>query len=362
MIFMNIVRLLIDISFYFSFAGPIIACFFKHHVAMWGFLIASIPVIFYVFWNMFKKNTFFSWHRQVDIFTAFWKAYLIFAAVFCFIGKHEELLRYSLPCAVIVLCASILFLRMLRHEPEVYLDAEYQRKNMMLISGIILVAGLSSQKFLWYPVSQVFWFLYTNLLVPILTLLAACLGFLIAKGMGLIAKLLNWAEADSQHVLQVLAGQSKLEQKVDTFTRGTNFSSAFWTALVILAVILCLIFFFRWLNQKWKPEIHLTDGISMETQTGEISSRKMRESGTVFQVRKQYGKFLKLYQACGNMIKTGDTSQDISQKSSPVFENEDALDEMRNIYICARYDQFASKADVKRMKQINRRLKQKLNE
>lgn len=361
MVFMNTIKILIDISFYLSFAGVAAACFFRNHMTL-GFLIALLPVLFYVFWNVFRKNTALSWHRQMDIFSIFWKVYLVFALFVCLIGKQEELITYSVPFALIMLCSSILLLRMLRQEPEVYLNREYQRKNGILLGGIVLTFWMFSQTFVWYPVKYILGFLYTNLLVPILTCLAAILGFLIVKGMGLLAKLLNWAEDDSQHVLQVLAGQSELEKKVDRVVKETNFSSAFWIALVILAIIIGLIFFFRWLNQKWKPKLHHTGGLSMEVHNVEITSQKERESTTVFQVRKQYGKFLKLYQACGNTIKTGDTSKDISQNSSSVFENKDILEEMRGIYIRARYDHFASKADVKRMKQINRMVKHKLNE
>lgn len=83
-------------------------------------------------------------------------------------------------------------------------------------------------------------------------------------------------------------------------------------------------------------------------------------SSRVQQIRRQYRKFLALYQSCGEKLEICDTSKDIFCKCVKFLSDANSLEEMRKIYIGTRYDNDVAKADIKKMKQINRMLKQEI--
>ena len=62
MVFMHMLRFLIDISFYFSFSSVIVTGLFKNHLTI-SWLLAMIPVGIYVLVVILNKNYGLSWHR-----------------------------------------------------------------------------------------------------------------------------------------------------------------------------------------------------------------------------------------------------------------------------------------------------------
>lgn len=359
MVFMHMLRFLIDISFYFSFASVIVTGLFKNHLTI-GWLLAMIPAAIYVLLVILNKNYGLSWHRQMDIFTIFWKGYLGFVFVICLVGLHKELLTYSMPFAIVVVCTSILFLRMLRQSPEVYLNREYQNKNILFFIGIILLAWLSSRKWILLPIKYTLKFFYMKVLVPIVTLLAVGLGLLVAGAMKVLSGVLTRMEVDSDKIMSVILGSNEIENKVSHIAKENNLSASVWWMLGSLGIIVAVIILFRWLNQKWKPQVIHSNGAIREVSIEETYVAKGRSFSNVQQVRRQYRKFLKLYQKCGKMVLPCDTSLDITDKSLDILSDTNLLENMRMIYMRARYDNLADASDVRKMKQMYHRLKQKI--
>ena len=131
-----------------------------------------------------------------------------------------------------------------------------------------------------------------------------------------------------------------------------------FTAAVIILLLGCAIYFFRWLALHKGEESIFTAGIDIIRGKETTKNRKERATTTVLQVRKQYRIFLKLYKDRGGKIETDSTSEDVLESSVNILEETapDMLAEMRKIYINARYGGTATKADLKRMKQINKEL------
>ena len=115
-------------------------------------------------------------------------------------------------------------------------------------------------------------------------------------------------------------------------------------------------FFFRWLALNRGEESILGHGLDIIRGNDSASTKKERSTSTVLQVRRQYRIFLKLYQAHGGRLEQSDTSQDILKRSSTLFPQNELMEEMREIYLMARYRNTASKSDLKRMKQINKEM------
>ena len=90
-------------------------------------------------------------------------------------------------------------------------------------------------------------------------------------------------------------------------------------------------------------------------------TKKERATTTVLQVRRQYRQFLKLYRENGGKMENSSTSEDVLNNSVEVLPqvSADVLEEMRQIYINARYGGVATKTDLKRMRQINKELSAK---
>ncbi|MBQ5327489.1 MAG: hypothetical protein J6K80_09835, partial [Oscillospiraceae bacterium] len=102
----------------------------------------------------------------------------------------------------------------------------------------------------------------------------------------------------------------------------------------------------------------VSDSIDIIRGKETARQKKERASTTVLQVRRQYRVFLKLYKERGGKIETSSTSEDVMNSSVNVLPDisADLLAEMRQIYINARYAGTATKADLKRMKRINKEL------
>lgn len=359
MIFMHMLRFLIDISFYFSFSSVLVASIFKNYLTM-GWLLAMAPAVLYLLVAVLRKNYVLSWHRQMDIFTVFWKGYLGFSFVTCLFGVHQELLMYSMPFAIIVACTSILFLRMLRQNPEVYLNQEYQKKNILVFVGIILIAWLCSRKIVLLPIKCMLEFFYMKIFVPVITLLAVGLGLLVTTAMKALTGVFTWMKVDSDIIISMVMSSNEIENRVSHVVKESKLSFYMCIILGLLGLITVVLLLFCWMSRKWKPQIV---GRNIIIHKADIESNyeiKEHSLSRVLQIRREYRKFMKLYKKYGGVLKNSDTSIDVLRKSSRIFRDIVDLNIMREIYMGARYDGYAHKTDVKKIKQMNTLLKRYL--
>ena len=130
------------------------------------------------------------------------------------------------------------------------------------------------------------------------------------------------------------------------------------TVLVVIALLVAAFYFFRWLALHNGEETFLSQGLDIIRGKETTKTKKERATTTVLQVRRQYRVFLKLYRENGGKLENAFTSQNILDNSVAILPDvsSDVLAEMRQIYINARYAGVASKADLKRIKQINKEL------
>lgn len=395
MIFMNTLRMVVDLSFYFFFAEFVVASFggnsmlkemlllclcygilahiqkFSRNRIFWLlpvlvlFLpesgrIALVPPIVYILYLIYKEEYGFSWERQAELFLISWKIFLGAGICLCMAGRYQLVLSHSLPMALISLFASVLFLRMLRHDPEVYLNRQYQTKNILLLGSVLMAAWLSSREIVFQSIWSACNFIYMNCILPIFSLLITCVVAII----GLFMKLFSWlkfgkltykgSEVNSSGEMNMF---SDLEQNI---TNSTIMFEQVVTAIIIIVLVIAAFFFFRWLASGWETDEVRAHGLDIIRSENSKNDTKKRDyaTSTVHQVRRQYRKFLKLYMTHGERILSSDTSADIAEKGGKIFPTPDMMDEMREIYIRARYNNDATRADLKKMKQINQLLKQ----
>lgn len=398
MILIHTLRMIVDLSIYFLFAEVIAVSFGGKSILLemlllslcYGILIyirkfsqsrifLLIPVlflflpktlglslvnrvilaasIFYIIYLIAQEKYGLSWDRQAELFSMSWKIFIGAGLLICLSGNYGLFLSYSVPMIFISLSASILLLRMLRHEPAVYLSRQYQTKNFLLLGFLLMLAWLSSRKFVLDTVLQTCNFIYTYCILPILMLVLNCVVFLIE----LCMKLFSWLKFG-----EVVFTENHLtpSESVNPFSEAGHVmqeqNDVFRIVLYVILFLLLIIgaiLFFRWLISTHEK----TDVISPEidisrTKGSNLKQKQEYHVGSIQQVRKQYRKFLKLYKSHGNMIHLSDTSTDIAQKSSELLGTSEDLKEMREIYIKARYGNQATKADLKRIKQIHQNL------
>ena len=130
------------------------------------------------------------------------------------------------------------------------------------------------------------------------------------------------------------------------------------TIILVGVLLVCAFYFFRWLALHKGEEAFISQGLDIIRGKDTARQKKERATTTVLQVRRQYRIFLKLYRENGGKIENAFTSRDVMDRSSDVLRDAPVslLEEMRQIYINARYGGTATKADLKRMKQINKEL------
>lgn len=398
MIFINALRMIVDLSFYFFFAEFAVSSFggksmliemlllsicygililiqkyTKNRIFLllpvlllflpssMGLTIANrvallLPVI-YILYLILKEEYGLSWDRQVDIFSASWKTFLIAGICLCLAGKYQQFLTCSVPMAFISLTGSVLLMRMLRHEPEIYLSRQYQLRNLFLFVGILAVAWLLSRPFVLNSIWNAFTFLYMQCIVPIFSFFITCFITILQ----VLGKLFSWIKLNDLELegneVGVNVGINPFSDLEQEITGGGRILESFFMGIVILLLIAAAFLFFRWLASSGGTTQKRLYGIDIVRSPEQDTRRKSSDASTVLQIRRQYRKFLKLYTARGEQISSASTSEDIARRGSELFAP-DVMEEMRSIYIRARYNNQASRADLKRIKQINQMLKQ----
>ena len=80
MIFMHILRIMADFSFYGAFAGFFAAYFLDANRIP---VVLLVPFFLYVIWLIWKKGFVLDYYRQYRLFSVFWKALFIFVIFIC---------------------------------------------------------------------------------------------------------------------------------------------------------------------------------------------------------------------------------------------------------------------------------------
>ena len=322
--------------------------------------MALLLPIAYILFLIYKENTTLSWDRQTELFSITLKFFPIAAVFICFMGKYQIFVQYCLPMALISLATSIFLMRMLRQSPVVYMDPHYQRKNCTLFVTVLVMAWLCSRDFAFKLMGGALAFAYQKTIYPIL-------NAFIYVFMGILKALMyifSWFKlGEIRFEENHLSGSEMGPTFKDAVVVGDHVATtqSILTVLVVVALLVAAFYFFRWLALHNGEETYLSQGLDIIRGKDTAKTRKERATTTVLQVRRQYRIFLKLYRENGGKIENAFTSKDILENSVELLPDvsSDELEEMRQIYISARYAGTATKADLKRMKQINKELSAK---
>lgn len=320
--------------------------------------VVVIPAAVYMWYLAGKEVYEPDRYSQMGIFSVFWKVFLAFGLLMTVAGKAEEITAVSVPMGVLTMAASVLILRSLRHEPEVYLQRNYQMTNLLLVVCVVgLVLFLSSQMMVTLVVMTVKT-IYQWVVLPVIMLVV----YIFAVIVWLLSKLFAFVkikklETDQQLQMQIMDVNQIFEGMVPGANHEELFAKILMGIGIVAAVIICILVF-RMLAKR-DQEVRKVSGVRDERTKTVIKREKTKhrsENTHVEIVREQYKRFLRMLAQQGVVTEKAHTSLDVQKQYRRVERSEEIdgklADELRQIYIAARYGQDAGAQEAQRAKEI----------
>lgn len=321
--------------------------------------VAITPPALYVVRLVAGRQYVPDWGHQVDIFSSLWKALLLFCAFVLVFGRWALLSAITIPAGLLSLTCCVLLNRSLRHDLSVCCQPRYQVMNLGLAAGVSLLSlGLSSKAFLESCVAVLRW-IYTTVLSPILM----AIGFLLLAAVQAVMWLFSWVqlsggEEDELELQLTLDGAESLFSDIDAIENHSDLFGRVCIALALILAAVIVVLVFRWLAPRARKAAAQPSSRTVRTAASRAAANPLPfwAGSPVQQVRVQYQKFLRLYRSRGLELRKDTTSQDVARNSRYTFDPA-AVRELRQLYIAARYNDQATKADAARAKELYQALK-----
>lgn len=399
MITMYVLRMLVDVSFFCTFAGLVAArlgaggvflgmliqcvCYGLSALAgqrrglrllillpmalcwiiSWSSTaecIFLIPTAVYIVWLVWKGDYTLDHDRQKKLFGVFWKILVVFVILASIFGGTAEITAVSVPYALIMLACSVLLLRSLRHDEKVYCGRQYQVTNILTVVLALATAYLVSSKAVLNAVAAGLKAVYTAVLQPILALLLNVILFVI-WGIGWLWSLLPFGgeKMEFEHEVNLdLSGTKEIIPDDLQMKEPSEVVRAVAIVLGVAAVIVLLVLFFRWLNRKEGRDAEFIQATEQREGIEIVRMvRKEKETQPVKKIRAQYRGFLKWCDGAGVHTQKTTTSLDVHHGISAVKGCGETSHRIRNLYIRARYADRADRNAAKEMKQLCEQVK-----
>lgn len=281
---------------------------------------------------------------------------IFFSANFTFFGAFMN--GVMGPYLIMYVAASIVLMRMIRHDTEVLNQRRFRIMNSLSVGAVVL-AGLflGSNRGVALMLGLLS-FIYFRLFIPLLYLMLLAVGLILypfAMLFGLEPWDVPWPGQDQPdgdgEWAEIIAEQP------DPGIGYTIFQIAVYASLAVAAFFL-LRALFRFLTQK--QLVRDSKGVNIErTAMPDVLRQSRRKEPRVnHQIRQVYRKFLKLCRNRGITLYPSLTTEDIAKSfSASVGDSKDVMT-LREIYIDSRYGEKKPKsADVKECKEIYSKLK-----
>ena len=320
--------------------------------------LAAFPPSVYVVWLAAKQLYLPQWSRQVDIFSLYWKLLLGFLAAAALFGVFPTAASMAIPSAAVTLICSVLLMRSLRHDPEVYCQKSYQATELALVLLTALCAWFLSTPAFLHACGALIAAFYSRVLVP---LLMAC-AYLAAG----IVQVIWWVfsfirlgfQAPEESAAPDLSSAAEILQLEGAAGSGSPLLGQILTALGIVAALTAVVLVFRYLSRRERssaPEPRQGERrYTVEARPAEASTGASRSA--VQRVRAQYRKFLRLCRDRGISWEKSATSQEVAELSKNAVAPK-AGEELRQLYLEARYHGQATREDAEKARQLAAGLK-----
>lgn len=319
-------------------------------------LVMLLPSAAYTLWLVWQGDYALSRERQQQIFSLFCKVLPIFTILSMIMWSAREATTVTLPYGLIMLCASVLLMRALRHDPSIYRSKRYQLSNLASVAAVVAGAYLISSKAVMDAAAALFKSFYDHVIWPLLELFLRLLFGVMSAFGWLFAWLrsLFKGEPIAREIppmdlsgLQGLAGDSIIPGEASSLAE--TLGRVALTAIITVILIL----FFRWLKGRYG---HSQNGAMAEERRIPLTElpgeNGEHEDTAVRSVRKQYRKFLKWCAELGAVRTAASTSLDMHHQVESLHGPDGVSKQIRALYIRARYAGKAETADAQQMKKL----------
>ena len=262
-------------------------------------------------------------------------------------GASQEGINLTVVMGLTALICSVLLMRSLRHDAEVYSSPGYQLLNLLAVAAVPAAAAVMSLETVLNgfftvikTIYRIIMGLILNVVMWIIRLIAAAFG-----------KLGVSIQPEGQVPELDLSGAKEMFGLSDS---GSGAGDAVKYVFIALGVIIAaglLFVLFRYFSSGMDSASDNTEELLQSVRISRDTKKGEPEGTPVHRVRQQYKRFLKFCVKQGIEISESDTSGEISSRSSWLPPAE-ASAELREIYIKARYNGTASKEDAARARKL----------
>lgn len=316
--------------------------------------LVCLPPVLYLAYLAWTDRYSLSWERQAGLFKI---SIRVFGALACLFAVLKfRLLSVGIPVMLLSALASVLLMRSLRHDEDVYLQPRYQLMNSIGVVLLTLAALALGSEWSMRAAQYLASAFYNEVLIPLISLTGTAIGIFFLWIPRLLRRLFHPDDVFEEPLFGAPLdedGERLLDEEGEMLSElsGSSPVLQIFLAVVVVAVIVLV---FRWLLRRWEdggrpPEVTRTDLPRDRAGKQAAGSWARTYAG---RIRRQYRSFLQLCLRRGVRIRPSDTSTEIGEKSLPKFQDEPSLSAMRDIYQEARYDGKASRADYQEFKRL----------
>ena len=328
----------------------------------WADRAACLPAAVYTLYLTVQGEYSLSANRQLDLFLLFCKVYPIFAVFLGIVWDGQTMLTVSLPLAIWAVLLQIFLMRVLRQQPAVYRDPVYLLGNAGLLVVLGVLGFLVSRPAVLGAAQAAVGAFYFSLVVPVLTVPLNLLAWL-AEHLLLpaIVALLRWIAArggNSNPEILSAAGNSMpngrdLAAAGEPLINGTAVLYLLGAALLAAG---CVQLFRRLLRRGGGRAPGTAPAAARQT------TRRARRRWPGFflspnaRVRRAYSRCLERQAQHGVTRGPSETSLDLLGRTP--FLNPDAEQQLRQLYLKARYGECATPRDAAAAERLEKALEQ----
>lgn len=309
--------------------------------------LLSVPAAAYVIYLGARRLYLPDRYRQTKVFSLLWKMLILILAGELIFGASQEGINLTVVMGLTALICSVLLMRSLRHDAEVYSSPGYQLLNLLAVAAVPAAAAVMSLETVLNgfftvikTIYRIIMGLILNVVMWIIRLIAAAFG-----------KLGVSIQPEGQVPELDLSGAKEMFGLSDS---GSGAGDAVKYVFIALGVIIAaglLFVLFRYFSSGMDSASDNTEELLQSVRISRDTKKGEPEGTPVHRVRQQYKRFLKFCVKQGIEISESDTSGEISSRSSWLPPAE-ASAELREIYIKARYNGTASKEDAARARKL----------
>ncbi|MCL2165914.1 MAG: hypothetical protein FWH49_01285 [Clostridiales bacterium] len=314
--------------------------------------LVLLPAMVYVAVSIYRLDSIPLMFSYSENFLFFLRTYLPLMVLALLMGGKAGLEPASLSFAFVFLTASMLLMHMLRHNPETLSQARFQCMTAIQAVAVILSGVLFSSRAFFSFCGWVLRTMYFGIIAPILVLLIRAILFVLTPLLLLLERLPQLG--GDREETEILTDMGLFEDELADLPAGRYDLLKAFLYLAIIALVLYLVYqLFKKLSNYGGESADQT-GAGMQRYVLPADQQPEERGKAVrHPVRAVYRNYLIQCRKKGIQKENHMTSADFERLTRAHFQNPEAADAFRSIYIRARYgEKDTDRIEINRMKAI----------